>query len=84
MDWETFGYVKASRIRKEILLSLKEKHLLPSELTGRLNIDKSQVTRALKELEDKGLVKCVTPLNKKGRLYSITDKGKTIVIRVIA
>jgi DNA-binding PadR family transcriptional regulator len=33
----------------------------------------------LKELEGKGLVKCLTPNEKLGRIYTLTELGKLIL-----
>ena len=82
MQWKIYGFITVSKIRKNILLSLKEKPMLPSELTKRLDLDKSQVSRSLKELESIGMIKCLTPNHHKGRVYSLTKKGSNIVNKI--
>lgn len=78
MKWDNYGFAIASRIRKDVLLTLDKKPSLPSELTKSLNLDKSQVTRALRELEKKKLVVCLTPNNRKGKVYKISHEGRCI------
>jgi DNA-binding MarR family transcriptional regulator len=42
----------------------------------------SHVSRALRELQTKGLVECKNPKNSKYRFYEITAKGREIYSRV--
>lgn len=53
--------------------------MMPTEISAELKIHLSQVTRNLGELEKKGLVKCMNPSLRKGRLYSTTEKGKKLL-----
>jgi DNA-binding MarR family transcriptional regulator len=79
MDWENYGFVIASKIRRSIIVSLKKRPMMPSELADELGIDKSQITRVLKELQNKGLIYCLTPKHRKGRIYSLTENGTKII-----
>ncbi|HIG97669.1 MAG TPA: ArsR family transcriptional regulator [Candidatus Aenigmarchaeota archaeon] len=82
MKWDNYGFVVASRVRKEILNALEIQPYLPSELTKKLSLDKSQVTRSLHELEKIKLIKCLTPNNRKGKVYTITQEGKIILEKI--
>ena len=68
-----------SDYRYEILLSLKEKIKTPKLISRDTNIQINHVSNILKELGEKGLIKCETPELRKGRIYKITDKGSEIV-----
>ncbi len=84
LAWETVSYVMASKIRIGVLVSLKENRAkTPSQLAEELGSHLSHVSRALKELNEKGLIICLTPNVRKNKLYSITEKGKS-VLKVIS
>ena len=76
MDYDSIGFVKASKYRWEIIRLLASQLLTPTEISSELDIHKSQVSRYLSELADHGLVKTMTPNLRKGRMYALTDKGK--------
>lgn len=79
MDPELLGWVKASEYRREILRTLAAEDLLtPSEIAERTDRHLSHVSGTLTDMEDRGVVECVTPERQKGRLYSITERGSDI------
>ncbi len=75
MDWEDIGFIKASYIREGILKQLRKKTSTPKDLTEALDIHFPQISNNLKEMSERGLVQCLTENRKKGKIYSITDKG---------
>lgn len=79
MDWEDIGFVKASYIREGILKQLRKKPSTPKDLTVSLGIHFPQVSNNLKEMCEKGLVQCLTENRKKGKVYSITEKGIEVI-----
>ena len=48
----------------------------PSVISKQANIRIEHVTRAIRELEERNLVRCLTPKSRRGRLYEITKLGK--------
>jgi predicted transcriptional regulator len=76
--WKLYGYVVSSEYRKVIIKLLLEKPSTPKFMAQRSNKPQSHISRALKELENKGIVKCVNPDAKKGRIYRLTDLGVKI------
>ena len=76
--WEEIGYIMASKYRKNIVEKLSNKNYMPSFLAKEINVQLSHVSRALKELEDKNIVKCLNEKSKKGRIYSLTELGKKL------
>lgn len=81
MTWDELGFIKSGRHRQKILKMLATKNMMPTEISDELKIHLSQVTRNLGELEERGLIKCLTPSLRKGRLYSATEKGKKLLKR---
>ena len=77
MDWEKYSFVIRAKNRKAVLLSLYRPKS-PSQIAKELNISLPHVSRALKELEKEGLVECLTPNEKVGRIYKRTLIGDEI------
>ena len=80
--WDEIGYIISSKIRLRILIYLANEPSTPSQISEKLSIPISQVSIALRELSTIGVVKCLTPNRKKGRLYAATDKGKNILAKI--
>ena len=78
-DWDMLGYVKASEYRKRILLALRSVNKTPNELRNELDLYITHISTTLKDLAKHGLVVCLTPKLRKGRLYSISDSGKELL-----
>jgi predicted transcriptional regulator len=79
VEWEKLGFIKASSHRQQILASLNVRPLTPKELSKNLDIHLSQVTRNLREMEQRELVYCLTPNLRKGRIYRISEEGKKLL-----
>lgn len=73
------GYVVASNYRKKVLLALQEKPMTPIGVSKKTSIYPSHISTALKELNEKMLVVCLTPKLRKGRLYDLTKEGRKIL-----
>jgi predicted transcriptional regulator len=76
--YDLISFLSRSKNRKIVLENL-EKPNTPTELASKLKIQRSTISRAILELIDKKLVKCLTPKEKMGRLYQTTDLGKKIL-----
>lgn len=75
MDWDDIGFIKASYIREKILIHLGKKPSTPKDLTDELSIHFPQISCNLKQMCERGLIQCLTENRKKGKVYSITEKG---------
>ena len=76
--YDLISFVTRGKIRKKVLSSL-DKPLTPTQLSEKIKTHRSTTSRTLLELEDKGLVKCITPNENMGRFYEITSKGTKIL-----
>jgi predicted transcriptional regulator len=76
IDWEKFGFVKAGKYRKEIIIALEDSPKTPTELSEETEIHVSHVSNTLKELLERNIVTVLNPNASKGRLYKLTDQGK--------
>lgn len=75
--YDLISFVTRGKIRKKVLLNL-DKPLTPTQLSEKIKTHRSTTSRTLLELEEKKLVKCITPKEKMGRYYEITSLGKQL------
>ena len=75
--WDELSFVQG-KLRKACLLALENGPKTPSLISRALGANLSHVSRALRELEAKGLVKCMTKAPK-NRIYQITDDGSELL-----
>jgi len=77
VDYSLISFVLRGERRKAILQCL-DKPKIPKEIAEKCNVSIHNVSKSLRELVDRGLIKCETPKDKFYRFYSLTDKGKKI------
>ena len=76
---EILGFVKVSPYRTETLKFIGDGIKMPSEVAKHLNIRTSHASNVLSALRKQGLVTCINPKVKKGRLYQNTDLAKELL-----
>lgn len=74
MSWDDVSFVIASKNRKVILSKLVTP-MTPTVLSKNANLNLTNVSRSLTELRKRGLVVCLTPKKRVGRIYGLTKKG---------
>lgn len=79
-----YGFVISSSYRKMVLLELSKSPQIPTNIARRLNINVNHVSRALSQLNSKGLVQCINPEERKGRVYILTELGRKVLNRLSA
>tara|TARA_Y100000310_G_scaffold327767_1_gene394640 strand:+ start:112 stop:360 length:249 start_codon:yes stop_codon:yes gene_type:complete len=77
--YDLISFLSRSKNRNKVLENL-EKPITPTKLASKLKIQRSTISRAILELMDKKLVKCLTPKEKMGRLYQVTELGKKLLM----
>ncbi len=77
MEWDKYSFVIRAKNRKRVLQALS-KIKTPTQLAEELGLNLSHTSRALRELEKEGLIKCLTPNEKVGRIYTRTELGEEI------
>ena len=73
------SFVLRSKTRKRILELLLGEQLTPSQIKKRTEMYESHVSRALKELLEKSLIKCENPEERRFKFYKITSLGKNVL-----
>lgn len=67
-----------SKNRRIVLQQLSEART-PTEISKNVKLQRSSVSRTINELENDGLVRCLTPKERMGRLYQLTKLGKKLL-----
>ena len=75
--YKLLSYLARSKNRSKVL-GLLDGLQTPTVVSKKLKIQRSTVSRTINELKEKGLVKCLTPDEKMGRLYALTPTGKKL------
>ena len=79
---EELALVKASSYRRKVLISIEEYPKTIMQIADESNIHRNNISYTLKELKDYGLVECINPEVRRGRLYGLTDEGEEIFERL--
>lgn len=77
-DWDSYGFVRSSQHRQQIIELLAGSPEVPSVIADRLDMRSPHVSNSLSEMSERNLVECVNPDRKKGRVYRLTSKGKWV------
>lgn len=78
------NYVKRSKYRQKIMISLGEQAKIPSEIAKDTDIKVNHISNSLRLLSDKGLIVCINPEVRKGRIYRLTDYGEDILKKIVS
>lgn len=73
------SFVEISQYRTKVMKSLDGEVKIPSAIAGDLGIRTNHISKVLGDLKAHGLVECINPEVRKGRLYRLTDKGEDVV-----
>ena len=79
--YDLVSFVLRGKFRKKILIELKTPKT-PTQLSKKLAIHRSNISRGILELEKKGMLICLTPNEEMGRLYQISEIGKSVLERM--
>ena len=80
--WAEVGYITISKNRSKVMKILADGPKIPSQIGNEAGIRTNHVSNNLRQLSDHGLVECINPNAKKGRLYMLTEKGKIVVEKI--
>jgi DNA-binding MarR family transcriptional regulator len=79
-EWDDASFVISSTYREDVLTRLAASPATPSQIAADKGIDISHVSRAVRKLRERALVKLrVSEERRKGRIYGITDRGSDIL-----
>lgn len=73
------SYVQISKYRLKTMKALEDNVKIPSVIARDSGIKTNHISKVLSELRAHGLVECINPEVRKGRLYRLTDIGEEVV-----
>ena len=77
-------FIRRSPNRFKVVKSVDNKRvLIPTEIAVETGIHNNNVSRALKQLKQNGLVYLINPDAKKGRMYRLTDYGMEVLKKLL-
>jgi len=76
--WILYSFVVVSTPKTIIVKLLRGKPLTPTQIQRETKLNLSHISRLLKGLKEKDIVECLNPEQRKGKLYSLTEKGSWI------
>ncbi len=77
LKWENVSFVVRSKYRVKIILSLSNPKT-PTQIAKDFKVQRAHISRAIPELIERKLIECLTPKEKRGRLYKRTQAGDEI------
>lgn len=81
-DWNTYGVVVGSTYRKKVAGSLASGPKTPKEIAAITGLRLNHVSSTLGALEGLGMVICLTPKLRKGKVFQLTELGVQITTRL--
>ncbi|MGL6298916.1 MAG: MarR family transcriptional regulator [Methanobacteriaceae archaeon] len=76
---KALSYVRRSQHRSKVLLAINDDVLMPSDISKKLNIRPTHISRALKGLKEEKIVVCLNEEEIRGRLFKVTELGKEVI-----
>jgi DNA-binding MarR family transcriptional regulator len=81
-DWELYSWVIRGNQRRKVIQTL-EKPKIPTEIKKEAQMSLTNVSKILRAFKKKGLVRCLTPKSKTGKIYELTEEGKEVRDRML-
>jgi len=74
------GYVLTSAYREKVIeaLNTNQYGLIPKQIAKECNVRPNHISKTLSELVNVGLIRCINPEMRKGRIYQLTTKGEEL------
>lgn len=79
INYSLVSFIIRSKYRTRILWHLSRGITTPSLLAENAQIRINHVSNLLREMQEKKLVKCINPEEKKGRIYELTELGHSLL-----
>lgn len=76
---QLYAFISTSKLRRNVLNALSKKDIRQVEIAKLIGEKQPNVSKALADLQKKGLVECLTPDKKAWKVYGITDLGKQVL-----
>ncbi len=77
IDIDQLSWVKRGKQRREIILQISDNDT-PTDIAKKSGYSLNNTSRVLNDLRKRGIVRCINPKEKTGRLYVLKPRGKLI------
>ncbi len=77
IDIDQLSWVKRGKQRREIILQISDNDT-PTDIAKKSGYSLNNTSRVLNDLRKRGIVRCINPKEKTGRLYVLRPRGKLI------
>ena len=77
VDWDLYSWVKRGKQRREIIVAIDGPET-PTDISRKSGYSLNHTSRVLGEFRRKGVIRCLNPEQKTGRLYVLSSKAKVI------
>jgi len=81
-EWDLVSYITSSKVRFKVLTQLNKSKDTPTELSRKLDLHISAISRTLSELLGYELIICLTSERSKYKIYDISKRGKEILDKI--
>lgn len=78
MNVKLISYILRAKNRRNVLTLLTKETLTPAQIMKRTKMYESHVSRTLKELQQKKLIVCKNPEDRRYKFYKTTEIGRKI------
>lgn len=77
----SISFILRAKRRLEVLQLLKDGKKISAQLENETGMYKSHMSRTLRELQNKKLIKCINPKDRNFKFYELTSNGKKVLIK---
>ena len=75
-------YVNNSSYRVRVLKAIGEDIKMPMQIASDSGILPNHISNVLAQLKEHGIVECINPEVRKGRLYRLSDEGLDVLEKI--
>lgn len=83
VDEEVIHHVNKSSYRVKVLKTLEDDPKMPKDIAADCDILQNHISNVLTELRNLGLIVCINPEVKKGRIYRLSEEGEEILDKLV-
>tara|TARA_Y100000031_G_C7928336_1_gene251536 strand:+ start:238 stop:504 length:267 start_codon:yes stop_codon:yes gene_type:complete len=83
VDKSLLSFILRGKNRISVLKTVSKDELVSAQIEEETKMYKSHVSRTLKELRKKKLIKCVNPKDRYFKFYKITNLGKKVLEKIL-
>ena len=83
VDKSLLSFILRGKNRITVLKTISKDEVISAQIEEETKMYKSHVSRTLKELRKKKLIKCVNPKDRSFKFYQITNLGKKVLEEIL-